>query len=444
MGDDFSTNNPFAQDYITRTRLGEIIDNFAGVCELYSVVLDINGQILVEPKGPKPYLGEFYEIIKNPKYYGIYTDIVNCIVDSKQSMYSEIDDGNPDSRFAAAPIFLNGRFYATWLLYAQNKVQNQKLFKAFDKQAELAKVLSDVLTELHNGSIMNVEEESMRSQLQFEQQSKKIMEEVLRVIAAGDRSNIAMLYDSIGKVLDVDYMVYYAVDDDRPGFMKLIDYWAKNGKSDEAERGFAWDSDHYDMSLQEMIKDGGLVIDKKNMTNQMRVEVFRGKARAIMVFPLFINGTYRGRLIFIENTKERIWTKPEVNFAKEVTEMLSRELTIESRLKNNADQERTIMGLFDSIPVSVAVRSVETGKILYINSVLKTKLGRDITGEDSRILVPSVQEEFEGYGTEGADGRSSIEYKRFIDQLGGIYDITETFITWGKEGEVSVLVIKES
>ena len=203
MGDDFSTNNPFAQDYITRTRLGEIIDNFAGVCELYSVVLDINGQILVEPKGPKPYLGEFYEIIKNPKYYGIYTDIVNCIVDSKQSMYSEIDDGNPDSRFAAAPIFLNGRFYATWLLYAQNKVQNQKLFKAFDKQAELAKVLSDVLIELHNGSIMNVEEESMRSQLQFEHQSKKIMEEVLRVIAAGDRSNIAMLYDSRFRTLQL-------------------------------------------------------------------------------------------------------------------------------------------------------------------------------------------------------------------------------------------------
>ena len=62
MGDEFSTKNPFTQDFITRTRLGEIIDNFASVCELYSVVLDINGKTLVEPTGPKPYLGEFYEI----------------------------------------------------------------------------------------------------------------------------------------------------------------------------------------------------------------------------------------------------------------------------------------------------------------------------------------------------------------------------------------------
>lgn len=443
MGDEFSTKNPFTQDFITSTRLGEIIDNFASVCELYSVVLDINGKTLVEPTGPKPYLGEFYEIINNPKYYGIYTDIVNCIVDSKQSMYSEIDDGNPDSRLSAAPIFLNGRFYATWLLYAQNKAQNQKLFKAFDKQAELAKILSDILSELHNGSRMNVEEESMRSQLQFEHQSKMVMEDILRVVAAGNRANIKTLYDKIGELLDVDYMVYYAFDADRPGYMKLIDYWAKNGKSDESESGFAWNSDHYDQSLQEMIKNGGLIIDKKNMTNQMRVEVFRGKARAIMVFPLYINGAYAGRVIFIENTKERIWTKQEINFAQEVTEMLSRDMTIEARLKAKADNERTILGLFDSIPVPVAVRSVKSGKILYVNSVLKEKIGRDITGEDSRILAPSVQEEFEGYGAEGTGGRSNIEYKRFIDQLSGIYDIKEAFVNWGKEGEVSVLVITE-
>ena len=192
-----------------------------------------------------------------------------------------------------------------------------------------------------------------------------------------------------------------------------------------------------------MIKNGGLIIDKKNMTNQMRVEVFRGKARAIMVFPLYINGAYAGRLIFIENTKERIWTKQEINFAQEVTEMLSRDMTIEARLKAKADNERTILGLFDSIPVPVAVRSVKSGKILYVNSVLKEKIGRDITGEDSRILAPSVQEEFEGYGAEGTGGRSNIEYKRFIDQLSGIYDIKEAFVNWGKEGEVSVLVITE-
>ena len=290
---------------------------------------------------------------------------------------------------------------------------------------------------------MNVEEESMRSQLQFEHQSKMVMEDILRVVAAGNRANIKTLYDKIGELLDVDYMVYYAFDADRPGYMKLIDYWAKNGKSDESESGFAWNSDHYDQSLQEMIKNGGLIIDKKNMTNQMRVEVFRGKARAIMVFPLYINGAYAGRLIFIENTKERIWTKQEINFAQEVTEMLSRDMTIEARLKAKADNERTILGLFDSIPVPVAVRSVKSGKILYVNSVLKEKIGRDITGEDSRILAPSVQEEFEGYGAEGTGGRSNIEYKRFIDQLSGIYDIKEAFVNWGKEGEVSVLVITE-
>ena len=443
MSDDFSTNDPFTPDFICRTRLGDIINGFSSVCELYSVVLDINGQILVEPTGPKTYLGEFYEIIKNPKYNGMYFDIVNCIVDSKQSMYSEIDDGNPDSRLSAAPIFLNGRFYATWLLYAQNKEQAQRLFKAFDKQADMAKSFSEILTDLHNGSIMNVEEASMRNQLHFERQSKNVMEEILRVVAAGDKTNVTNLYDRVGRLLDLDYMVYYEFDDDRPGFMNLVNYWAKEGKSEEAVKGFAWNSDHFDLSMQEMIREQGLVIDKMNMTNRMRVEIFRGKTRAIMVFPLYINGSYRGRMIFIESTKERIWTKQEIGFAKEATEMLARDLTIEERLRNRAESQRSIVGLFDGIPVPVVVRNVETGKILYANTILKEKIGRDITGEDSSILVPNVQQEFEGYGVKGSANHNNIEYKRFIDLLGGNYDIKETFIKWGNEGEISVLVIKK-
>ena len=54
------------------------------VCELYSVVLDINGHILVPPTGPTPYLGEFYEMVVNPDNKELYSDVVGCIVDSSR------------------------------------------------------------------------------------------------------------------------------------------------------------------------------------------------------------------------------------------------------------------------------------------------------------------------------------------------------------------------
>ena len=139
------------QEFLKENSIEKLVNSFASSTELYSVVLDINGKPLINPVGPAPYLGEFHEIALNPKFKTLYEDIVNCIADSKQAMYSEIDDGNPDSRFAAAPIFVNGRFYATWILYAHTKTQNQKLFKAFDHISTVAKVLSDIISACESG-----------------------------------------------------------------------------------------------------------------------------------------------------------------------------------------------------------------------------------------------------------------------------------------------------
>ena len=216
-----------------KNHVDEIVNSFAGVSELYSVVVDINGHTLVEPTGPATYLVEFHEIILNPKYSKLYADTVNCLIDSKQAMYSEIDDGNPDSRFAAAPIFVKGTFYATWILYAHNKSQNQRLFKTFDHMSSVAKSLSDVITRLYEDSIIAGEEEEIKTEYVFEHGAKDIMNNALDAIYSGDRSSIFKLYDQVGELLDVDYMVYYAIDTDRPGYMKLVDYWAKNGKGKE-------------------------------------------------------------------------------------------------------------------------------------------------------------------------------------------------------------------
>lgn len=435
---DIKINSEFFQN----STVGEIIDNFASLCELYSVVLDINGHVLVNPTGPAPYLGEFFETVRNPQYKELYFDVVNCIVDSKQSMYSEIDDGNPDSRFAAAPLFLNGRFCATWLLYAHNKAQNQKLFKAFDRQAALSRMLSDVMTDLYIGSRVTDEEESIRSELEFERQSKKVTEDIIQVIAHGDKTYISDLYERVGRLLDVDYMVYYAIDFDRPGKMNLIDYWAKGGKSKEAEEAFIWDSDHYNIELQEKIKNDCLIVDKNNMTNRMRVEIFRGNARAVMVFPLFENSLYVGRLIFIENSKERVWQKQEIDFAQDVAEMISRDISIEKRIKTMSGGSDVVREIFEDIPVMILIRNVESGKIIYANAAIRNKLGADVVGQNSYIMIPKVTDKYESFeSSSGRTEQKTFKYKRYIDKLDGIYDVRETFINWTDKEEASILVI---
>ena len=431
------------QEFLKENSIEKLVNSFASSAELYSVVLDINGKPLINPVGPAPYLGEFHEMVFNPEFTKLYEEIVNCIADSKQAMYSEIDDGNPDSRFAAAPIFVNGRFYAAWIIYAHTKNQNQKLFKAFDHMANVANVLSDIISKLFIGSAIYDEEEEMKSELDFEKNGREIMSKILKIVSEGDKSNVLEVYENVGTLLDVDYIVYYQVDHNQAGRMKLIDYWARFGKSPEAEASFTWDHDHYDLDLQEKIREEGLIVDKNNMTNKMRVEVFQGNVKAIMVFPVRIAGEYEGRMIFIENSRERIWKKNEIAFAKEVTDMISRDLTIERRIQRSRRGTRILREIFDELPVLLFVRDIENGKVIYTNPALKGKMGYDMTGENSFMMIPNVKEEFEGMDNKTHDivHHGKEYYKRYIDKLGGIYDVVEYFTRWRDGEKVAVLIM---
>ena len=427
-------------EFLKSCKVDQLIDGFASACELYSVVLDINGHILIEPSGPNAYLGEFYVTMTDPGYLETYQKVVNFIIASGEAMYSEIDDGNPDSRVSVAPIFVDNRFVAAWILYAHNKAQNQKLFKSFEKQNTVAQCLSDIITRLYAGSITINEDKKIRTELEFERQCKEIVNEILDVIINGDKSKVTDIYEKVGKIMDVDYIVYYTVDRTNPTKMILIDYWAKGGKCEEAEKSFGWEHDHYSPEIAAQIRTDGLIIDKHSMTNQMRVEVFNGNARAVMVFPVYVMGEYNGRMIFIENSKERVWTEAEITFAKQITEIISRDLGVQIRKQEIDDGWLMIKDVAEALTDYMLVRSMD-GKIIFANSSLREKLGEEIIGRDSSFIVP-MQDEYPEDILSTETARRVTVYQRYVDVLGDIYDITESFHRWRTYDRVSIVILE--
>ena len=434
-------------EFLKSNNVDLLMQGFAGACELYTVLLDINAKVLLQPDGPVPFLGEFYEMVRNPKYRETYDDVVKNLAQSGQTVFGEVDDGNKDSRFAAAPIFLDGVYIATWILYAENQVQSQKLFKAYTHFGNTAKALSHMLSTISRTSQISEKEEEVQRRLLFERESHEIISDILEIMPSGDTSRNQELYDRVGKLMDVDYIVYYVIDEDRPGFMKLFDYWAREGKSEEAEKEFSWDRDHYDVELQDKIKKMGLFVDKNNMTNQMRVRVFEGKAKAVMVLPVYSDGMYHGRLIFIENRVERVWTKDEKSFARELADIFSRRTSNNSRVKSNVKVARVVMDVLEHLPVYAFVRDRETGGILYANKALKEKLGNDISGINSFSIIPDIKQEYAGLA--GIDKAYALKlnkntrYSRYIDRLGGIYEVSEHQIKWKNGQKVSVFIMKQ-
>ena len=427
-------------EFLKEHKIDEMISSFAEMGELYSVLLDTNGRMLLTPTGPTAYLGEFHEIISNPKYHAKYMDNLKCLNDTKKPMYEEIDDGNPHSRLSTAPIFVNGSLVATWVMYSRTEQQTMRLFKAHDRQRVFAEALSELITRLTINSRITDNDKQVQSELEFEHEAKLIIEEILDVLSKGDKKNIYELYERVGRLLDVDYIVYYEFDFDHPGKMNLKDYWAKIGKGDEAEQGFVWDHDHYSPDVQDLIKQDCFILDSKSMTNRMRVEVFGNKTRAIMVFPVFIGKTYTGRLIFIESSKERVWTDEEISFARDVTDFISRNLTIEKRMGVAVMNRKTFKAMLEAMPVMAMIRSVKTGKILFANSAMRERLGEEIVGQDSYQILPKASTTFKDLEKMTEHKHRPVTFTRYIEKLGGIYNIIESSLDKYKDERCKVVL----
>ena len=432
--------NKITPEFLKSCKVDQLIDGFASACELYSVVLDSVGRILIEPSGPNAYLGEFYVTVTNPRYRRLYKDIVDNIIESREPLLREVNDISQGSRFSAVPIFVDNQFVATWILYAHNKTQSQKLFKSYDRQSVLAECLSEIITKLYAGSVTMSEDKIVRKQLKFETQCKDIVDEILAMVISGDKTFVSDVYEKVRKLLDVDYIVFYRVDRNNPLKMILQDYWAKGGKSKEAEAVFSWEQDHYPPEMALKIRNEGLVIDRRTMTNQMRAEIFNGNANAVMVFPVFLKGEYEGRMIFIENTRERIWSKSEIKFAKQITDIVSKDLAVMRRIEQIESAWTAIKEVADAITDYLLVRRMN-GEIIFANSILRQKLGEDIIGKDSSFILP-MQEEFSEEGAP-VETRSGVTvYQRYIDILGGIYDVTESIHRWRTDENVSIVILE--
>lgn len=71
------------ENFFEESGIHEIAKQFASLCGVYSVILDINGNMLTEPTGPKSYFGQFYSMITNPSYQEPYENLKICRMESK-------------------------------------------------------------------------------------------------------------------------------------------------------------------------------------------------------------------------------------------------------------------------------------------------------------------------------------------------------------------------
>ena len=437
----------FTKEFIEQNMLEDYFNNYASSCDLYSTVLDLNGRIIVEPSGPKSYLGEFYNYMENLEYDPFFSKIKNSVVQDIGPLFMELEEIGTGStysegRLSAAPIVINGICCGIWIMYAHNASQAQKLFKVYRNQWSIAEVMSSHLSKLYSKSISVAENISERDALEFEIQEKKIVNSIMSEMDEGEL-DLEKCFEKVGTLLGVDHVVYYMNDPANPENMNLGEFWSREGKAAMGKQPFEWNHDHYDKDIQMKIRDEGIVIDSKSMTNKMRVEVFEGNVRAIMVFPLKRKKKYYGRLIFIENSRERLWTEAEVNFAREITKLVAKSVAARDESIGFTEDLEMMYTVLDAVDSIAFIRNNDSGRIVYCNDAFKKLFNTDMIGADSFRIVPKAVEDMSvlSDNPKASEGKkNSTKYTRYINVLGGIFDVSEIYLD-SKNGERMAAII---
>ena len=417
------------KDVFREDGLGELFGFFANAYGLYSTVVDQDGHALLPPVGPEAYLGHYYDMFERPENKELLEGIKRSAMMQDTAVYMEIPDGNPESRVSAVPLMVSGVYLATWMLYSHDKSQTPSLRIASREQYRFGELVSRCIQRAVLSGRKTAREREIEQQLEFEVHQKHVLAELQDLIRKEDAESIQTIIRRSAEVLEADYAFLMYKNKRFGGREELRGSWSISGGLPSG-----WNQGSFTEEQRKLLPGDAYVVDQRSMTNQIRVTLFQGIARAAMLMPVSVDGEVIGRVVFLETRKERVWTDSEVHFAKLIGRMLGETIEYSDGLGARRSTGRELLDIFHQLTIHVFIKDNETGKVLFSNEALNRRLGAEFKGQDSRRLIPEGKELYDSYpGTvleteERAPGIRN--WRRYINELGGIYDVTEIPIEW--------------
>ncbi|MBR6171997.1 MAG: PAS domain-containing protein [Eubacterium sp.] len=435
------------KDVFREEEMSELFGCFANAYGLYSTIVDQEGHALIQPVGPDAYLGYYYDMFERPENREIFEAIKRTAMLQDEAVYSELGDGNPDSRVSAVPLVVNGVYLATWMLCAHDKSQTASLRIASREQYHLGELISGYIQRAVIAGKRGESEAEIEKQLEFEIRQKKLLAELQDVMRGNEEDRLHVILSRAAEHLDVDYAFFSLSLREDQKTVTRRDHWSPDGNDSMSALQMDRLREHFTEEEWKRIRKEGCVIDQESMTNRMRVTVFQGMARAVMLMPASTGKEEKGKVCFLESRKERVWSDSEIHFARLIGRMLAETTEIIEMEAARRKGSQTLLSIFHQLTIDVFIRENESGKVLFVNEAMTKHLGMDITGHDSRRLIPGGKEDYESYpGTihETSQPMETRTWQRYINELGGIYNVTEIPIEWMDGRPATAVLLRSS
>lgn len=420
-------------------RMLDVLNHIAENFGVYSAVVDLSGKRISEPVGPETYLGDFYDMLERPEYFEMFERLSDSLITSEEPIYVDIKRLSPESGLSAAPIVIGGRHVANWILFAHDKSQADRLRRIIKHHRKMTEIISEYVYKFYTSTHRKPDDNKYKELIKFDREQSKIISEMLKDIINERKFNLEKYLKKAGELLDVDHVILFKESSKYSEIYSIDDYWSREGKSPATVASFDWKQDRFSEDMRKKINKEGFIVDHKNMTNRIRIGIFQGRARAVMIRPVVAERLYYGRLVIIENRREREWTDEELVFTEQFASIVSSALSKEVRSKGLLKKDEDLFDILDQFSANIFIRDNETGKIIFANKALNRLAKRDMTGENSWNIVPDTKEDIMGY--EIGSSTKRVNWRKYIEEFGAIFDISMLPVHFqdGEKGSVFIL-----
>lgn len=430
--------------------IGTMMEIFAKLSGLYSVYVNLEGKIVFLPTGPAANLGNFYDLFENPAYKEYYQYIKQVVTERNAPVILDREEGET-GKLAAAPIYIGKEIHGFWMLGSYTEDETERLKQIYEDQWAIAGIISEYL---HKSKIAEVETAKSRGagmKLREELARQSIVNEALnkinsKLIDSADEVIDETLRD-VGLHLDVDKIILYNIEWNEKHYYFMRNYWDVSGVAPDEELVETLPERMYIVEDGINHGDGRYMVDNTNMTEASKLNLMRYNFKAVIAYPLYLNDRFYGILFFAECKSERVWTKEELRFTQSISLVIQNMLENAEGDDNIRNVNKHLIETYNSFKEGIFIRDMQSGRVLFSNTAMNEMLGYDFTDRDSRELITDLHDRFDnitGMRKPFITKNRVVNWRRYIQRLDDIMDITEIQIEWLKGERASLIILRKA
>ena len=433
------------EELITDDKVKLMMDTFTKLTGLYSVFVDVEGKVVFPPTGPATNLGDFYDLFEKPSYKEYYKHIKQTVLENDAPTIIDREEGGV-GKISAVPIKINDDPKGIWMVGSYTKEETAKLREVYDSHWEIANMISNDLR-----MTIAIDIESTKSK----GAGKKLLDELTRqsiVTDAMSKIN-SKLIDTVDQVIEetlrnvginmgIDKAALYTMDGSTKNYV-LRSYWNASGEVPGEDLLSTLPDNMYMVEKLITEGDGYYVADNSNQSESAKLLLMKYGVKAVVAHPIDLGNKLYGILFLAESSAERIWTSDELRFTNNIAVVIKNMLENAVGDDNIRNVNKHLIETYNNFNVALFVRDAHSGEVLFSNKKMNELIGYDFVGHDSRELITDLHDKFDnldGVRKPFITKERVVNWRRYIQKLDHIMDITEISMEW-LSGEAASLII---